>query len=508
MTIGSLEEDRLRLDQLLGKRSSDGYLIRSPSTVTPRLDDRSGALRWQILAPELHTVWNSAIPFSLNDGSMWAGKGGNARIMAGIRAAYGPVVLTLAPQVSVHQNPDFLTVPYPLADRSAFAYPWHRGPESLDLPLRFGDEPFTTLDLGQSSLSVDAGPVAIGAATENLWWGPGIRSAIAMSNNAPGIPHAFLRTSKPVRTAIGELEGRWIVGSLQESRYFDFDPGNDSRSISALAATLRLRFDPDLTLGFARAVYAPADSRIPLAAAFDVLRSAGGPNTASATDTTRRPGPDQVFSLFGRWIFPESGFEAYAEWARFEQPSSLRDLLASPNHSQGYTLGLQWAKPLASSSAIRLQTEVTYLEPSSTFRERGLVSSYTSRRVLQGYTHGGQVIGASIGPGASSQWIATDYLRPSWQVGLFGGRVRWDNAAFYTSAPFRHPRAHDVSLLAGARGGYRFGRVDVSAELTTAKRYNYLFQSPSGSFADDSRYALDVRNQTLTLMVSPVGTLR
>ena len=70
-----------------------------------------------------------------------------------------------------------------------------------------------------------------------------IRNAPAgcFSDNAPGFLHAFIRTGKPVRTGIGVLEGRWIVGGLKESDYFDDDISNDVRSISAVSVVWRRR---------------------------------------------------------------------------------------------------------------------------------------------------------------------------------------------------------------------------------------------------------------------------
>ena len=129
----------------------------------------------------------------------------------------------------------------------------------------------------------------------------------------------------------------------------------------------------------------------------------------------------------------KSGFEVYGEWARTELPASLRDLFTAPGHTQGYTLGLQWARPLRQGrDALRVQAEHTFLEQSSTFRDRPVGVYYTSRAVIQGYTHDGRVLGAAIGPGASSHWLALDYFRSSWDVGLFGEWVRWDNDAMWT----------------------------------------------------------------------------
>ncbi|MDP9349508.1 MAG: hypothetical protein M3P24_10280 [Gemmatimonadota bacterium] len=68
VSIGSPEEDRFRLQQVLGRAPTDGFLIRSPSSQTPALPMTKGGLRWSLVAPEVEAAWNSEMPFSLNDG--------------------------------------------------------------------------------------------------------------------------------------------------------------------------------------------------------------------------------------------------------------------------------------------------------------------------------------------------------------------------------------------------------------------------------------------------------
>jgi hypothetical protein len=500
VTIGSILDERARLDQILGTAGTSGYLIRTPSTLTPRLRDDTAAAGWALLAPEIHVVRNPALPSWMNEGSLWAGRGTSFRITAGMRAEYGPFSLTVAPELVTQRDKNLQSPPPPFPDRSPYASPWPRGPGSIDLPQRMGEDFFRIVP-GQSVLSFQAGPVVFGGSTESQWWGPGVRNAIVMSNNAAGIPHLFVRTSSPVRTPLGELEGRWIVGGLSESPNFDFDASNDLRSISALAATFRPVWEPDLTLGFARAVYAPADGASQVPGRFlDVLVRSG--RAIPTSGTSFATGPDQILSVFGRWVFPPDGLEVYAEWAREEVPNSVRDLFAAPNHSQGYTLGLQWARPVDGDAVLRLQTELTYLEQSGGVRGRPVTSYYVSPSVQQGYTHRGKVIGAGIGPGASSQWLAADYVAPHWQFGGFVGRIRWENDAYYTQAlDGRLFLAHDVSMLFGVRGHVRLPGMAVRAELGREKRFNYLFQNRSADF--EGRDAKDVTQTTLRLTLTP-----
>lgn len=509
----SVSEDRLRLRQLLCDSPTAGFLLRSPSSMNRTRSGNSGestgheaeldGFRWSPVAPELHTVHNSGLPFSLNEGALWAGRGLSTRVSAGARLEFGSVTLVLAPQLIHERNRDFQTFSNPESGgrRHPLASPFHfspGSPGSMDLPQRFGTGPRTILDAGQSSITYRRGALAAGMATENLWWGPGIRNGLLMSSNAPGIPHLFLRTAEPLETRIGTWEGHWMLGRLSESDYFDFDDTNNYRSLNALAVVFSPAFDTGLSVGVARAVYAPAEgSGVPLGAALDVFRIVGRPGAAPGDDLVE-PAPDQILSLFARWIFPGNGFEVWGEWARHEQPASLRGFLELPNHSRGYTVGLQWARPIVPSVALRIQTEITNLEPSTSYRVRRSGEWYASRAVPEGYTHRGRVIGAAIGPSGSSQWVAGDVVGGNWSLGTFAGRIRWENEARYSYPP--EFRRSDFTVFAGVRGSTEVGPMAVAAEYVLASRLNYLFQARSISGFEDR--GVDVRNHTVKVTFS------
>ncbi len=498
---GSIDEDLLRARSLLDPAISAGSLLRSA-----RFGSAAGGVPLQpgirLIAPRLRTDWNSDLPFSLNNGALWSGRGSNAQLSAGALARVGPLVIVLAPELVYRQNDDFQTFTRPPvgpeADRHELASPFHMPPLSLDMPQRPGFDAATHLIAGQSSVTVESGPLAVGASTENLWWGPGLRNGIVLSSNAPGIPHLFIRTLRPIAVAIGTLEARWILGRLEESPYFDFDPTNDYRSLSAIALTFSPGVEPDLTIGFARAVYAPSSGPgVPVRAALDVFRNVGRPGSAPG-DSLLTPAPDQLFSLFARWHFSRAGLETYFEWGRYEQPANFRDLLLMPGHSQGYSVGAQWARSLSDAITMRLHAEATYLEPSPSYRVRPVGDWYTSRSVPQGYTHQGRVIGASIGPGGSSQWLAADWLGPRWTAGIVAGRIRWENQAQYTY-PDEY-RFADATVFAGMRAGIGIGYLQANAQLISGLRYNYLFQAQPRS--PIHHRGVDIRNHSITLTLS------
>jgi hypothetical protein len=518
---GSESEDRLRLGHLRGERKGDGFLLRTPSLLLERaLGEGSRGASLTFLAPEVRTHWSSDLPFAFNQGPLRGGRGWNHLVTAGVRVRLWVLTLVVAPQFVHEENRPHQIFPYPLQanpPRDLYANPFHPPPESMDLPLRFGRDPRTHLDPGQSSLTLAVGPLAVGASTENTWWGPGLRNGLLLSGQAPGVPHVFLRSSRPVWMGLGTLEGRWMLGRLEESEYFDFDPANDFRSLAALAVTFSPAFDPGLTLGVARAVYGPLQGEVPDAErALDVFRSVGRPHQRPWPETgdpwgreeplpVPEPAPDQIFALFARWVIPAAGAEAYGEWVRFEEPGGTRDFLQFPQHSQGYTVGMQWVGGGMGQAALRAQGELTNLEPSSTWRHRNVAGSYTSRVVPHGYTHRGEVLGAAIGPASSSQWVALDLLAPGWRLGTFGGRIRRNTAAHYRDlTPL--PRRDDVSLYWGLRGGVDLWGWGVWGEASHGVRLNYLFQGYPPDPVTGKADGVDVTNVTVSLAVSKLVT--
>jgi len=392
-------------------------------------------------------------------------------------------------------------VPQVPSGRGSLGYvlPYYFWTFPIDQPMRFGAAGIRRFDIGQSTAMVSVGRFHLGFSNENEWWGPGIRNAIVLSNNAPGFPHLFIRTGHPIDTRFGAVEMRWLVGGLTESRYFDTVSTNNTRSLAAIATTLQTRWDPNLSVGFARSVYSTATGwgQVPWRW-FDVFAR----THRDVPDTTRTQ-KDQLFSLFARWVFPADGVEIYGEWARRELRPSLRDFLLAPNHTQGYTLGLQWRGGQWRDGSFRLQGEITQLEQIATFRDGPLGSWYTSTRVIQGYTNHGEVIGASIGPGASSQWLAVDYLRPGWRLGAIAGRIRWNQDVHnHAGLPvYEGYCSQDVSIYPGIRGAKEGGFGSITAELSLQNRLTPFFQNGGGCPNNGDR--LDIRNNSLSVTFSP-----
>ena len=171
----------------------------------------------QLLPITWQHQFNTHHPYSLNDGAMIPARGYQTMFSAGIYAGLGPLSFQLRPEAVYAENkasqgfykehPDHIWAAY---------YSTHY---YIDLPERFGEKPYQKLFWGQSSVRLTLGPLSLGLSNENLWWGPGIRNSLMMSNSAAGFQHFTLNTVKPFKTFIGSFEGQIIGGRLENSGF-------------------------------------------------------------------------------------------------------------------------------------------------------------------------------------------------------------------------------------------------------------------------------------------------
>lgn len=505
-TIPAGEADALaRLQQLIGSAPVEPRHLRSTTTGLDRaLGDAGG---FALFLPEVELLSNSAHPWSWNDGPLRAGKGLNLIATFGIGFKGGGVTLLAMPQRVYEENASIPVFPYPdfvTPPRKEWANPFHGPPESIDLPLRYGPQARTAW-AGQYRASFDlTHHFRVGAGNENRWWGPGVRNALLLSSTGPGFTHAFLETQRPLVTRFGEFEITWLAGRLDESEFFDTLRTNDTRGLSAAAVNWRppaARSALVPEIGIARAVMTvdpPSPNTM-----FNFLLDVGRPYADSSDVGKER---DQLLALWARWARPESGFEAWVEWARYEQAINLRDLLVNPGHSQGYTLGFSWARPLRGGTLL-LQSEFSYAEPSPSIRVRPAIESYTSASVPQGWTHQGQMLGPAMGPAGSTQWGQLDWRGSRWRLGTELGRLRRDNGVVFREQR-DVARREDVSLWLTLRLGRRIGPWNALLEFTDAARLNYLYQAFDLPPEEGGWTGVDLQNRTVRFVLSPVPQAR
>lgn len=417
---------------------------------------------------------NARNPTGQNDGVVWQGKGLTTALDFGAVLRWRALTLRVQPTVVFTQNAGFGLAPVWYGGAPEYAYPWRR----IDLPQRFGPESFWTLDPGQSEIALAWRGVRIGFGTRNLWWGPGIENAIVMSNNAGGFPHGFLGTNGPVDIGIGTLEAHWIWGRLEQSDWFDPTVTSTERFLTGAVLAYSPEFLPGLTLGATRMFYTYiSDDGVPFGDYLAVFQGVRKKGFATPDNPLGDDEHDQLFSLFWRWVLPESGFELFGEWARNDHSWDLVDFITEPEHSEGHTLGLQKTFPAGPGRMLGLRAELTHLQRSRTVELRPSPVYYAHHIVTQGYTHRGQVLGAGVGPGGNSQILSGDLYVDWGRVGAFVQREVHDGDAYHAYALANGLTfcCHNVSLRLGTQGVYFFDSFDLGGRVVLTREFNRYF---------------------------------
>jgi hypothetical protein len=420
---------------------------------------------------------NSAYPRLDHDGALWTGRGLSSAVSLGAHLEWGPLSATLAPTVAYQANADFETRPHGLTGWSPWIYLGQ--PTTIDWPQRFGDEPFTVLDPGQSQLSLRARGFAMGYGTENVWWGPAQRYPLMMGAGAPGVPSFFVGTYRPVDVWLGGLEMELTWGTPVESDYFDRDPDNDRRLLSGIVMVFRPHRAPGLSLGASRTYMVTFPPGGMEWSDFFFLPYRDVRENPQADDPWH---DDQMLSVWARWAFPEAGFEAYLEWGREDHWADWGDLTRQPDHSRAMMGGFQKVFAGRDDRWVRVRGEGVVLGGANTFRAARYAQTwYVHTQVRQGHTHRGQLLGSVVGPGSDAQFLGADLFHRRGRIGAFVERVRYDDDAYYNQwAPFYGHHGHDIELSWGLSQLHFLGPLDLSWAATVSSRHRRNFVGLDG----------------------------
>ena len=365
---------------------------------------------------DLQVIFNSAFPYGFNEGPVWAGRGATTVVRAGASFSFGPLSAAVSPVLFQAQNATFELfdngAPGPYA--FGFPYPW-----GADMPQRFGDRTYRRVDPGNSFIRMDAGPVAAGFSTAAQHWGPARDHPLVLGNNAGGFPHVFLGTARPTRVGPVLGHGKMTWGKLYQSRYTFMDEIARHRLTAGFVGLIVPVSVPGLELGAARFVHVLWSGDV--LTRYNLLRPFGRLLGTQSTNPE-----NQVASLFGRWVFPRGGMEAYGEFAREDGNLTFRHLTLEPDHAAGYMVGLQrvWGgagrsigdtaraasgvpnPASARRSVVRLEVLNTrstsvHLIPSQT-------PFYAHSPISQGHTHIGRALGSAGAFGGGGASLAYD----------------------------------------------------------------------------------------------------
>jgi len=435
----------------------------------------------QILPLSLKQRYNSHPSYSFNDGAMIPGKGFQTLFSAGAYAKIGPLSVQLQPEYIFSANSEFKE------------FTSHYG--TADLPVRFGSDSYSKMLWGQSSVRLSFDPVSIGLSNENLWWGPGIRNSLLMSNTATGFKHLTLNTTKPLSTPIGSIEAQIIAGRLDGSGYTE-GVSDDWRYLSGLAFSFQPRWFPGLFIGLTRSFQTYNSNLNEFGDYFPMFRPFQKKNDKNQ-DEYGSDGQDQLTSGFVRWLLPKSSSEIYFEYGLNDHAFNTRDFLMSPEHSRVYTLGMNKlisykGRP---DEFIQVGIEMTHMEQPLDRIIRDAGEWYTHSPIFHGYTNNGEVLGAGIGPGGNFQSLQISWVKSLKQIGVqferyehngdlanrygFGQWIdfsaaavsTWDHKNFLLNAKLQAIQSVNYQWLSGPKGSPNKNAFHVNAEIGVMYRF-------------------------------------
>lgn len=400
-------------------------------------------IRVSLLPIYTHTRYNGHHPYGWSDGAMIPARGLQQYISGGVFVKVGPLEAQFRPEYVWAQNREFQNPPF--------------RPRSIDFPERMGQDPYKQRFLGQSYVKLHLGPMALGWSNENVWWGPGLKNAIIMSNNAPGFGHFTVHTNKPIKSRYGTFEGQMMAGKLNRSGFVyplrypngewppvagDVVPDTSGRSpfhsfVSNMKLVYQPKWTPGLFLGITRVIQAsgePKNNRDYIRMLY--LAPRGEQTGNLEEDAISR---NQLIAVSARYLFKESHAEIYFELGREDFWWDLEDLMTRTLYSTAWLAGIRKLYVLPGKDRwLQVFGEYTKIQAPFANLVRPTVlgySFYTHSNEI-GWTHRGQVMGAGIGPGSNMNTLGVSYGKGFHTFSLQFERVVYNEDMMYTAIDY------------------------------------------------------------------------
>jgi hypothetical protein len=476
---------------------------------TAAIISKNGKLKATFLPLTVQTLGSADHPYGWNDGAMIPAKGFQTLMSVGIFAQYGPLTIQFKPEIITAENAKFETF-----DKNQYDVIFARYYDiynNIDLPVRFGNQLYGKVYWGQSSIRLNYKSISAGVSTENLWWGPGIRNSLLMSNTAPGFMHLVLNTTKPINTPIGSFEGMAIAGNLKSTKYGPLTPDkyffgtnlyvpkpNNWRYISGLTITWQPKWVPGLFLGFDQTSQAYGKNLSGIAdylPFFSTIKKTGGTDQPIAKF-------DQLSAVFMRWLWPQEHAEIYFEYGHYNTTQDLEQQLLNPSESRAYIFGVRKLLPFKQSKDqnILIGLEVTQLQETSISKILQGKEWYVSQNIRQGYTNQGQLLGAGIGPGGNLQSLEVSWVKGLKKIGVQLERYVHDNDFYYyTFQDSKDYSRHWVDLSMNFNGEWNYKNMIFNASLRAIQSSNYqwsLTQQGNDDTFEHQRSKFNLQLQT------------
>lgn len=443
-------------------------------------------LKTKLLPAIFRMQHNPAYSFGQNNGTMVPNRGVQTVLSGGVHFTYGRFSLQFQPEFLTAQNKTFRGMPVGAGRNWRDYYEYLN---RIDIPERFGSGIVIKPYLGNSSIrfTLDNG-LSLGISNEYLWWGPSKRNSLMMSTNAGGFLHFSANTQKPVETKIGNFEGQFLIGRLQNS---GFPPPNstleirktpvyapkrdmDWRYLAGIIVTYQPTWVPGLSLGYSSTsqMYHNDMDRFG-----DYMPIFNGRKKYAYLDDPVINKRQQQSAGFFRWISVKGKLEFYGEYGTNGNSKTFREFIVNPDLYRAFTLGfvklISTPRPY---QFIQVTGEITQTGQTVRKAITEINSWYTHSHVRHGYTHRGQNLGYGYGAGSNSAFLEISWVSEFNRIGLQMERIANNNDSFYLQ--FEHIEGWDrywVDLVPSIVFDRKFGQLLLSTRFQYVNTLNYYW---------------------------------
>ncbi|HWZ35287.1 MAG TPA: capsule assembly Wzi family protein, partial [Mucilaginibacter sp.] len=445
---------------------------------------------FQILPLTWQQQFNSNHPYGWNDEAMIPAKGYQTMISGGFYIKFGPLSIQLRPEYVYATNPDFNGYAPGHSGQELTSYYYYHN--FIDNPERYGNGAYSKVLWGQSSIKLTFGPISMGLSNESLWWGPGIRNALILSDNAPGFKHLILNTVRPIKTVIGYFEGQVIAGRLDVSAVpplmvtalpdgtnLYIPKENDWRYFTGFNINYHPKWIHGLTFGLTRTFDAYYNdvkvhgfsAYVPFFFPYSKQADTGGADSGIGDPFPR----DQYTSFYTRLLFTKAQAEIYFEYGLNDNSYNLSDFIGSPDHSRAYIFGLRKMLSINGSKDqhILFSGEITQLSQSTDRLVRDAGGWYV-HAISAGQTNKGKVLGAGTGSGGNLQSMDISWVSGLKKLGI--GIERYEHDVDFSQLYFpdiNNNSRNWVDFAFALQGEWNYKNLIFNAKLQEIKSLNY-----------------------------------
>lgn len=451
-----------------------------------RFLENSDSIAFKYLPVFSITQFNSKRPWGWADGAIAPNVGLQQYLSSGIFGNYKFIHYQFQPEIVIAQNKAYF----------GFSENWDDEVTRLrfndfnygDFPERFGASPTTRFFLGQTKLTAKFGAFESGFSTQNIWWGPGQWNSLIFSNNGPGFFHFTFNTSKPAKTAIGNFEGQFIIGRLENSKIFPtqfqsehdkfFRPFvDDWRYLNGLSISYNPKWLKGFFFGLNRTVQQYNDSRgnrfLDFFPVFEPFQK-----TRAGLDRDEE-GKDQQVSVFFRLINQQFKAEIYGEFGRRDHALNWREFILNPEHARAYILGFNKLIDVGKGNGefIQLRGEITHQQESVNryIRYPGLAGGliWHSHTRARGFVHRGQPLGVGIGAGSNIQTFEVSYVKGFDKVGILLERLENQQDFYYRSLAYEQNSTPWIDLSVGLVFSKKWNNLILNSRMQIVQAHHY-----------------------------------